>query len=141
MHGLVTGKRFMVGRNSQLLHFGDDGRIRTEDGIPVRDELQEAIIKCRHIIRPVEEKTGRGTGRMTADREYTRTVIGVEVTLINPPNCEKMSYREVIGMARIWAEYAKNRHGQSVKKILIEWDEKGAIIQQLHKMDGEEDWR
>lgn len=52
--GLEPGQRFMVGQQSQLLHFGEDGRIYTEDGQALRRGLQEAIIKAGSIVVPTD---------------------------------------------------------------------------------------
>jgi hypothetical protein len=54
--GLIPGKRFMVGQ--RLLHFDEDGRICAEDGNPIRQGLQEAIVKHCGIIRLAEEDQG-----------------------------------------------------------------------------------
>jgi len=54
--GLIPGKRFAVGQ--RLLHFDDDGRICTEDGTPIRQGLQEAIVKHCGVIRLSEKDQG-----------------------------------------------------------------------------------
>lgn len=137
MLGLASGQRFMVGWQSQLLHFGEDGRIRMEDGNAIPEGLQDAILMNSGIITPVTENDDRQGGKRMQVKEYTRTVDGVDITLINPPGCETKSYRMIIGMAEIWSVYAKRRYGDKVRKMWIEWNKEGDIIRQAFELDGE----
>lgn len=57
--GVAVGQRFMVGKNSQFLHFGPDGRIYTEDGMPIRAGLQDAIVRADDIVVPTNYVGGQ----------------------------------------------------------------------------------